>query len=84
MRVELFLAPYRPLSEAEVKQMKTNVNFLLDCQYSGDAAIRRAALLQLGKVTGKSIEIPTNPPGDELIPAISSLRDSLTAPATQP
>jgi hypothetical protein len=84
MRVELFLAPYRPLSNDDVKRMKANVNFLLDCQYSPDESLRAAALLQLNRVAGRMIDLPANLSGDQLILAVTNLRDSLTTPAMQP
>lgn len=82
MRVQTFLAPYCPLSDEEAVKLESDPDFLLDCQFSSDAAIRRMALAQLGRVTGKKIDpLPTGPAMES---AVTKLRLSLIAPSTQP
>ena len=84
MRVDLFLAPYRPLTDDSAARLQSDVDFLLDCQFSPDAQIRRLALRQLREVTGKPIDL--NPKLNEraLDEAVTKLRVALSPAATQP
>jgi hypothetical protein len=84
MRVELFLAPYLPLPDPMVARLASQPSFLLDCLTSSDAAIRRMALVQLATVVGKPIKLDVSANGQALDEAVTQLRATLMAPATQP
>jgi hypothetical protein len=80
MRVDLFLAPYRPLADEDATRLQSDADFLLDCQFSSDADIRHMALDQLRRVSGTPIGLDTKLNGPLLGAAVTKLRQSLTAP----
>jgi hypothetical protein len=84
MRVDLFLAPYLPLNDQTAAQLRTDPDFLLDCQFSSQEQIRRLALDQLRDVVGKSIDIDPNLTGRALVDAVTKLRLTISPAATQP
>jgi hypothetical protein len=77
MRLDLFLAPYRPLDDLLVRRMKSQADFLLDCLYCDDPAIQRLALEQLSRVTGRTIPMPS-----DLTGAVEKWRESFGADLT--
>lgn len=78
--VDTFLAPYMPLSAADVTRLRDNVDFLIDCLYSDDASLRALSAARLNVVTG-SPPPPAAVDGDP--DAIETLRRHLTS-STQP
>jgi hypothetical protein len=85
--VDTFLSPFLPLQPADVQRLRGNADFLLDCLYSDDAALRRLALARLESVIGRKPDFDSAAPADARITAIERLRQQLspaTAPATQP
>jgi hypothetical protein len=84
MRVDLFLAPYLPLNDQTAAQLRTDPDFLLDCQFSPQEQIRRLALDQLRDVTGKSIDLNPDLSGRALVDAVTKLRLAISPAATQP
>jgi len=83
-RVDLFLAPYRPLSDEAANELHSDPDFLLDCLYSSDAVIRRMALDQLGNVAGKRIDLDPRLSSPALDDSIAKLRLSLVRSDTRP
>lgn len=79
MRVDLFLAPYRPLSEEEAQQLRSDADFLLDCLYSPDATVRSLALQRLRKVSGRAIDLDPHASGADFEAAVADLRQALVA-----
>jgi len=79
-RCDKFLAGYRPLPDQQAREFGANVNFLLDCLYSDDAAIRRGALDHLAKVVGHEVKFDADQSPGDRITAIRTLREQL-APA---
>jgi len=82
-RIDAFLAAYKPVEADKAPKMRKNPNFLLDCLYSDDAAIRKLALAELQKVTGKPIAFNVDAPLETRIETVAKIRESLS-PATQP
>jgi hypothetical protein len=80
-QLDAFLAPYRPLSDAEAKRLAADIPFLLDCLYS-DPAIRETAIKQLHEVTGKPIALDTTATGDQWLAQVRQLRKELLPPPT--
>jgi hypothetical protein len=78
-RCEKFLAGYRPLTEPQVRAFRENVNFLLDCLYSDDPALRSAALQHLGKAVGHDVQFDLDAPPPQRVSAIAALRQRLAS-----
>jgi hypothetical protein len=84
MRVELFLAPYRPLGDDEMPRQRQNPDFLLDCLFNSDPQIRRLALEQCRRVIGRPISLDLNLAPPAFDDAVTALRQTLVNPTTQP
>jgi hypothetical protein len=82
--VDTFLAPYLPLKSQEARQLSTDREFLLDCQYSPDPVLRKLAADQLAKVTGKPIGF--DPAADDAtrLDQIAKLRQDAPTTAAGP
>jgi len=80
-RCDKFLAAYRPLTDEQARDFRTNVNFLLDCLYSDDAAERTAALDHLNRAVRTNVSFDVNAPSAQRIAAIAQLRKQLSPPA---
>jgi hypothetical protein len=80
MRVDLFLAPYRPLSDEIADQCRSDPDFLLDCLYGSDVPIHRLALNQLRIVAGNKINFDPGMNGVAREDAIAKLRSTLSHP----
>jgi len=76
-RLAKFLASYRPLSDGQVGRFRSDVNFLLDCLYSDDSAVRGAALGHLHALTGHELQMETDEPAEGRIASIRRLRDQI-------
>jgi hypothetical protein len=74
MRINLFLAPYHPLPDEQARNLFMDVDFLLDCQFSADPAIRDMARRRYKKVTGKPILFDEHLSGRALDDAVTALR----------
>jgi hypothetical protein len=74
MRINFFLAPYRPLADNEARKLSEDVNFLLDCQFSRDSVIRELARRQYELVTGKALSLDEHLIGRALGDAVAALR----------
>jgi hypothetical protein len=73
-RVDSFLAPFHPLSEDQANALRGDKDFLLDCQFSSDALLRRVAAEQLQRIGGESIRPTTQPDSPEKADALVELR----------
>lgn len=78
-RCDKFLAGYRPLTEQQVRDFRGNVNFLLDCLYSDDPALRSAALDHLRAAVGHDVQFDLDAPPPQRVAAIAALRQRLVA-----
>jgi hypothetical protein len=87
-RIDAFLATFNVVPEAEVARLHQDRDFLLDCLYSEDEAIRTQALAELRKLTGQPIEFNLSADPEHRLAAINRLRESFGAAAatqtTQP
>ena len=81
-RIDAFLTTFKPVSEAKAATLRKDSNFLLDCLYSEDGAIRQLALAELTKVTGKPIAFDSSAGLEARIEAVAKIRESL-APTTR-
>ena len=79
-RCDKFLAAYRPLPDQEARNFGANVNFLLDCLYSDNAAIRRGALEHLARAVGHEVKFDADQSPADRIAAIRKLREQLPPP----
>jgi hypothetical protein len=83
-RIDAFLAKFKLIPQDEVRRLRTDRDFLLDCLNSDDPAIRQAALASLRQVTGKEIKFDPAGDSDARLAAIARLRDQFgTPPSTQ-
>jgi hypothetical protein len=76
-RIELFLAPFRPLPADEADSLKSDADFLLDCLFCPDGDIRRMALNRIQAVFGKKIELSPELSGTKLDEIVTHLREEL-------
>jgi hypothetical protein len=84
--VDLTLAPYDQLPPKEANRLRGDKNFLLDCLYSEDAMIRKAAVEQLRKTTARNeLAFDADAAAAERFSAVRELRQQLTGkPGTRP
>ena len=83
-RIDAFVAKYKIVNDAEANRLRGNRDFLLDCLYSEDEPIRREALGQLRKVTGKDVNFDVAADPQQRLESIAKLREVVGAPpATQ-
>jgi hypothetical protein len=76
-RVELFLAPYRPLGEGQAQRLLHDPDFLLDCLFNSDPTIRKLALEQCRRTTRQTINLDLSLTGEALDEAVTELRHRL-------
>jgi hypothetical protein len=81
-RINKFLSDFFPLSDDQVAQLGSDVNFLLDCLASDDPALRTATIQHLQKLTGRNIEIDLDQPMLQRLTAITRLRRELIPQST--
>ena len=83
-RVDAFLATFKTVPSPQARQLRLSRDFLLDCLYCDDLALRQRALEQLQSVAGHAIEFDLSAEPAKRLAAIEKLRSSLgTAAATQ-
>lgn len=85
------VSPYFPNPAAEVRRLRDDSEFLMDCLYSDEPAIRAAAHQRLQSHLGRPIPFELDAPPDRRSDLIESLRATInpttqptTRPATQP
>ncbi|MCC7351548.1 MAG: hypothetical protein IT446_13380 [Phycisphaerales bacterium] len=84
-RIDSVIAAYQTLSAQEVKTLREDVGFLLDCLLIDDPKLRSAALRQLRIVTGRPIEFDEQADATLRSEQVAKLRGQLLAPpASQP
>jgi hypothetical protein len=81
-RVDAFLSQFRTVPPEQAEKYRRDTDFLLDCLFADDEALRVRALEQLRRVTGKSIEFDVTADADHRLAAIEKLRDMIGAPPT--
>ncbi len=82
-RIDQFLSSWRPIDSEQARAFRHDVNFLLNCLYNDDPAVREQAIMQLRAVTGKPIPFERDWSAQQRAERVSILRSAL-APATHP
>lgn len=83
-RIDAFLAGFRPVSDPEAERLRQDRDFLLDCLYSEEEPLRRHALAELRKVTGREIRFDVAADPEQRLAAIAKLREQVGDPTTRP
>jgi hypothetical protein len=68
------LTATRQLSPAELSKLRRDRDFLLDCLYCEDEALRLLAVQRLGELLGRPVTFDTKAPPDQRAAAIESIR----------
>jgi hypothetical protein len=87
--IDRALAPFAQLPPRDAGKLRNDSGFLLDCLYSADSAIRKAALSRLRQVTGRELQFPLDASESKRCDAVATLRAELlrnptSRPATNP
>ena len=77
LRIDRALAPYAQLSLREVLHLRSDSSFLLDCLYSDESALRRAALDRLRLVARPDIRFDVNGDPVARAAAVAVLRQQI-------
>jgi len=80
-RVDEVLSRFSPMPASELAALRNDPNFLLDCEYSDDATVRRLASDRLQQVSGRPAGIPVDGPDSVRADLIEKARTAL-APAS--
>jgi hypothetical protein len=83
-RIDSFLSPYKPVSEEDVKRLRDDPNFLLDCLYDTDDFVVGCALDRLRQITGKAVAFDPSLRDDARRNAVNKLRAAIAPPTTNP
>jgi hypothetical protein len=78
LMLDLYLAPLTQVSEDQAARLRADPTFLLDCLYSQDPQIRRAALDRLRTLFHPEIDFDLDAPADIRALAVANLRKQLT------
>ncbi len=81
-RIDALIAKFKIETDDHVTLLRRDCDFLIDCLYSDDPAIRAAALAQLRAVTGHPIEFDASADPAQRQTAIDKLRETIGAPTT--
>jgi hypothetical protein len=76
-RIDRALLPYAQLSLKEAARLRSDPGFLLDCLYSEDATLRKAAITRLRQITRPDIQFDVDADEDARSTTIQSLRPLL-------
>lgn len=85
-RVDAILTKTRPAFAVESKKLRSDVGFLLDCMMSQTPALRKVALEQLQKTTGRTVVFDDAAGEEQRIRQVYALRGQLlpASPTTMP
>jgi len=84
MRLETFLAPYKPLPDDEAAKLRSDPEFLLLALAAEDPALASLAMDRLKDVSKRDIAFDVNAKGQARTDAIAKLRAQLLPASTQP
>jgi len=76
--LDLYLAPLTPMPEAQASRLRSDPTFLLDCLYSEDILVRRAALDRLRTLFHPEMEFDLDAPADVRALSVANLRKQIT------
>ena len=83
-RIDRFLVPYAHLGANEMVRLRSDVGFLLDCLYSDDLPLRRAALERLRAVARPDLQFDVDAGPSARGAAVAVLRRQLLPSARRP
>ena len=85
-RVDAILTRTRPAFAVQTTKLRSDVGFLLDCMMSQTPALRKVALEQLQKTTGRTVTFDDAAAEEQRIHQVYTLRGQLlpASPATMP
>lgn len=81
-RIDSFLAGFRIAADDDVKKLRGDKDFLIDCLGSSHIEIRKLAFDQLQKLTGKTLAIDVNADPQSQQRALDQIRQSVGTPTT--
>ncbi len=84
LRIDAILSAYSKMSSVEVRRLREDPAFLLDCLNSDDKSVRRAALSELTEQFGKKVQIDVDAPAAQRGDAVAALRRQLLSTTTKP
>jgi hypothetical protein len=79
-QIDTLLRSYQPFPDKQVQQLRRSVNFLIDCLYSDDDAVRTSAVQHLSNLLGHPVQFDVNQSSSASEDAIRHLRDQLDPP----
>ena len=79
-RIDRALGPYSRLSTKEAFRLRSTPEFLLDCLYSDDLAIRKSALNRLRTITRPDLQFDVTADAPARVAAVAALRQQLLPP----
>jgi hypothetical protein len=77
VRIDEVLSHFEPLPPSEIKPLRQNTNFLLDCLYSDDGTVRRLAASRLQKLLCHLVNLNLDTPEPLRESAIEKIRAEL-------
>ncbi|HLL91124.1 MAG TPA: hypothetical protein VK324_17625 [Tepidisphaeraceae bacterium] len=92
-RIDELLAPFQPADPARTLALAADADFLVDCLYLDDPALRTAAVARLSEIAGRPVKFDITARGRARSEAVEQVRQSLhrdgaqtpaTPPATAP
>jgi hypothetical protein len=83
-RIDSFLSPFKPVSDDDVKRLRDDPNFLLDCLYDTDDFVVGCALERLRQITGKAVAFDPSLRDGARRDAVNKLRAAIAPPTTNP
>jgi hypothetical protein len=76
-RLDEVLSRFSPMPAKELASLQNDPNFLLDCEYSDDATVRRLASERLQQISGRAMGIPIDGPAGVRADLIEKARITL-------
>jgi hypothetical protein len=83
VRLDEILSRFHPLPAEDVKALRSNPNFLLDCEYSDDATVRKLAAARLARVLGHRLDLNLDAPEALRAEAIEKIRSEISPAQSQ-
>jgi hypothetical protein len=77
VRLDAILWRFRPLPADDVKPLRNNPNFLLDCEYSEDATVRKLAAARLTQILGHRLDLNLDAPDSMRAEGIERIRSEI-------
>lgn len=81
-RLDAAVTGHQLVGRDEARRLADDLDFLLDCLYGEDAAVRAVALAQLRRVCGRPVAFDPDAPRDVRVARVEALRRELAPSAT--